>query len=166
MGNGDMSKIRIAKAAAEKALAAELARTEAQARAAWKFAAGIIVVTGFQLRDVKSLVEAPLPWVKILCGVSLAVLIAALLLAILGLRAKGVSPYPRGFKLWETLKPETVSSDAAEEAVVQMLLQTREQNSRLNDAKDRLLWWCGWLFFAGALLVTGGQLLDAFADWT
>lgn len=161
-----MSKILIAKDAAEKAFGAELDRADAQMRGACKFVAGILVVLGFQLREVKSLVESPSHWVKILCGLSFGVLAASLFLAFHGVQARSYAHYPRGQKLWENLKPENVSSADAEEAIVQMLLQTREQNARLNDAKCRVLGWCGWLFFAGVLLVAGCQLLEAIADWT
>jgi hypothetical protein len=161
-----MGKILIIKDAAEKALAAELGRTDNLVRSSWKFAAGIIVVLGFQLREIKAMVESPSLWVKVLCCCSLAVLGASLLLAFYGLQLNGYGHYPRGNRLWENLKPESVSDDAAEEALVQMLLQTREQNARLNDARNRVLSWCGWLFVAGVLLVTGSQVLEAFADWT
>lgn len=161
-----MSKLLLAKEAAEKALTAEMNRTESRLRDAWKFTAGIIVVIGFQMRDIKSLVESPSPWVKILCCLSLAVLSGSLTLAFQGLQVKGYGHYPRGQKLWESLKPETISADSAEEGLVQMLLQTREQNAKLNDAKTRVLCWCGWLFFSGLLLVAGTQLLDAFENWT
>jgi hypothetical protein len=156
----------MAKDVAEKASAAELGRAESLVRQAEKFAAGIIVVMGFQLCVVKTLAESPSPWVKSLCGLSLAVLSVALFLAFYGLQTKGYAHCPRGCKLWENLKPETVSLEAAEEALVQMLLQIREQNARLNDAKNRLLGRCGWLLFAGALLVAGCQFLDAVQDWT
>jgi hypothetical protein len=161
-----MGKILIAKDAAEKALTAELARTDSLTQAAWKFAAGIIVVLGFQLRDVRTLVESPSPWVKILCCMALGILGVALFLAFRSLRAKGHGHYPRGNKLWENLKPESVSEEEAQEALVQMLLQTREQNARLNDATTRVLNWCGWLFLSGILLAAGCQLLDAFENWT
>jgi hypothetical protein len=46
-----MSKISIVKKAAEKAIAAESDRTVHLLRKAEKFAAGIIIVTGFQLLD-------------------------------------------------------------------------------------------------------------------
>ena len=62
------------------------------------------------------------------------------------------------------MKPENISEDAAQEALVQLLLETREQNARLNDAKVKALSCCGWLLFAGFLLVAGSQLLDAFVD--
>jgi hypothetical protein len=58
------------------------------------------------------------------------------------------------------LKAESVSEVAAQEALVQMLLETREQNARLNDVKVKSLFWCGWLLFAGYLLVAGSQLLN------
>jgi hypothetical protein len=161
-----MSKILIAKDAAEKAFSAELSRTESQSRNAWKLAAGILVVMAFQLREVKSMVESPSHWVKILCGVSLAILAVALILAFQGLQTRGNANYPRGNKLWENLKPENISPEAAEEALVQMLLQTREQNARLNDARSRILAWCGWLFCAGSLVVVSSQLLEAISDWT
>lgn len=161
-----MTKILIAKDAAEKALVAEFERTESLGREAWKMALGIIVVLGFQLQDIRTLAESPSSWVKILVGLSLAVLSAGFLLVMQSLRTKGYGQYPRGNKLWETLKPEGVSEEAAEEALVQMLLQTREQNARLNDAKSRLLNWCGWLLLAGVLLVVGSQVLDAFENWT
>jgi hypothetical protein len=120
-----MSKVRIARDAAEQALTAELSRTESRVRDAWRYAVGIIVVLGFQVRDLKGLVESPSPWVKLLVFLSLGVLGAALLLACRALQVGDYSHYPRGQKLWETIKPETVSEAAAEEALVLMLLQTR-----------------------------------------
>jgi hypothetical protein len=161
-----MSKLLLAKDAAEKALAIELSRTGSLLRSAGMFAAGNVVALGVQLRDLKALVESPSPLVKLLCCLSLAVLGASLLLACHGVQARGYGQYPRGQKLWESLKPEGVSADAAEEAVVQMRLQTREQNARLNDGRTRLLGWCAWLFATGSLLVAGSQLLDAFESWT
>jgi hypothetical protein len=161
-----MNKILIAKDAAEKAMAAEARRTESLLRVAGKFAAGIVVVLGFQLLDMKTLLESPSPWVKDSSCISIAILSLALFFAFRGFRLSGYADYPRGLQLWETLKPETVSEAAAEEALVQVLLKAREQNARLNDAKIRALYWCGWLFFAGILLVAGTQLLDGFVDWT
>ncbi len=159
-----MSKIAIVKEAAEKAIAAESERTAQLLRKAEKFAAGIIIVAGFQLLDVRTLLESPSPWVKISCYLSLAVLFVALLFAFGGMRTNGYVNYPRGKKLWDNLKPEDVSEDAALEALVQLLLETREQNARLNDAKVKSLFWCGGLFFAGFVLVAGSQLLEAFVE--
>jgi hypothetical protein len=161
-----MSKLLIAKDAAEKAWSVELARTESRSREAWRFAVVTMVVLGFQVRDLKALVESPSPWVKILSYLSLAALGGAACLAIYVLQLNGHSHYPRGQKLWENLKPETVTDEAAEEALVLLLLQTREQNAKLNDARTRILRWCGWLFLGGLLLVAGSQLLEALADWT
>jgi hypothetical protein len=161
-----MAKILIAKGAAEKALAAELGRTECLVRGAWKFAAGIIIVLGFQLRDIRTLVESPSPWVKIFGCAAVAVLCAALFLAFRGLPTRGWNHYPRGNRLWENLKPDNVSTEAAEEALVQTLLQAREQEARLNDARSRALQWCARLSFAGVVLVAGTQVLDAFENWT
>ena len=159
-----MSKILIVREAAEKAIRAESDRTVLLLRKAERFAAGIIIVMGFQLLDVKTLLESPSPWVKISCYLSLAALGISLFFAFRGMRVKGYADYPRGNKLWDNLKPENVSEDAAQEALVQMLLQTREQNARLNDAKVNSLFWCGWLLFAGFLLVASSQLLDALVD--
>ena len=161
-----MSKLLIAKEAAERALTVEWGRKESQLRDAWKFAAGIIVALGFQLRDVKSLVESPSPYVKILCCLSFVVLSAALLVVFACLQSNGYSHYPRGQKLWDSLKPENVSETEAEEAVLLMMLQTREQNAKSNDARGRGLRWAGWLFPAGVLLVVATQLLEAYFDWT
>jgi len=161
-----MSKLLAAKDAAEKALAVEFGRTESRLRDAWKFAAGIILALGFQLREVKSLVESPSPCVKILCCLSFAVLGVALVLVIACLQSNGYGQYPRGQKLWDSLKPESVSETDAEEALLLMLLQTREQNAKLNDARNRVLRWGGWLFLSGVLLITATQLLDAFVSWT
>jgi len=133
-------------------------------RKAGLYAAGIIVVTGYQLLDLRTLLASSSPWVRMVCYVSLAVLGVALFFAFRGMRLKGYAGYPRGNKLWINLKPENVSEDAAREALVQMLLETREQNARLNDSKVNSLFWCGWLFFTGFLLVAGSQLLDAFVD--
>ncbi|HTV40392.1 MAG TPA: hypothetical protein VMF08_07445 [Candidatus Sulfotelmatobacter sp.] len=159
-----MSKILIAKDAAEKAMVAETSRMESLLREAGKLVAGIIIVLGFQLLDAKTLLESTSPWVKILCYASLAALSVSLLFAMTGLRTTGHSNYPRGNKLWDNLKPDTITEEAAEEAIVQMLLKTREQNAILNDVKARWLFWCGRLFVTGVLLVIGSQLLDAYID--
>jgi len=158
-----MSKFSLVKEAAEKALLAEQDRTDGLAGEGNKLAAGIIIVLGFQLLDVRALLESSSPAAKIFCHIAMALLGLALLLVLCSRPAKGSAGYPRGFALWDSLKPETVSEEAAEEAFVQMLLKTREQNARLNDAQTRLLHWCRWVFFAGILAVAGSQLLDAFA---
>ena len=155
-----MSKISIVKEAAEKAITAESDRTAQLLRKADMLAAGTIVVTGFQLMDANNVLGSSSHWTDILYYLSLAVLSAALFFAFRGMQAKGYAGYPRGKKLWDTLKPENVSEDAAQEALVQMLLDTREQNARLNDAKIKSLFWCGWLLFAGFLLVVASQLLN------
>jgi hypothetical protein len=159
-----MSKISIVKEAAEKAIVAESVRTAHFLRKAERFAAGIIIVAGFQLLDAKTLLESSSPWVKILCCASLGVLGVSLFFAFCGMRDKGYADYPRGSKLWDNLKPENVSEDAAQEALVHLLLKTREQNAQLNDAKVNSLFWSGWLLFVGFLLVAGSQLLDAFVN--
>lgn len=159
-----MSKVLIAKDAAEKATVAETARTESLARQAGRFAAAGIVVLGFQLMDTKTLLESPSPSVKVLCYISLATLGAAMFFAFFTLAPKGHAHYPRGNKLWETLKPDNVTEDAAEEAIVQLLLKSREQNALSNDAKARSLFSSGALLLAGILLVAASQLLDAYID--
>jgi hypothetical protein len=159
-----MSKISIVKEAAEKAAAAESDRTARLLRKAEMFAAGITIVIGFQLLDVKTLLESASQPVKYLSYLSLAVLFISLVFAFRGMQLKGYADYPRGKKLWDNLKPENISEEAAQEALVQLLLETREQNARLNDAKVKSLACCGWLLFAGFLLVAGSQLLDAFVD--
>ena len=161
-----MSKILIVKDAVEKAIATESVRTVHLLRRAEWLAAGIIIVTGFQLLDVKTLLESSSQPVKWSCCVSLAVLGVALFFSILGMRLKGYADYPRGQKLWNNLKPETVTEEVAQEAIIQSLLETRETNARLNDAKVKALFWCGWLLFVGFLLVVGSQFLDAYADMT
>ena len=158
-----MSKISMVKEVAEKAIAAEAGRTMHLVRKAEIYAAGIIITTGYQLLDVKALLESS-PWVRILCHSSLVVLAIALLFAFCGMGLKGQADYPRGNKLWVNLKPENISEEAAQEALVQMLLETREQNARLNDARVNALCWCGWLFFGGCLLVAGSQLLDGLVN--
>jgi hypothetical protein len=159
-----MSKISIVKEVAETAIRAESDRIVHLLRKAELYAAGIIIVMGFQLLDVKTLLESSSQWVKILCYASLGILGLALFFAFRGMRLKGHADYPRGNKLWVNLKPDNITEEAAQEALVQMLLETREQNARLNDAKVKALFWCGWLFFAGFLLVAGSQVLDAFVD--
>jgi hypothetical protein len=159
-----MSKISIVKDAAEKAVLAELNRTESLLRESGKLAAGIVVVMGFQLLDAKALLESSSPWAKITCYFSLSVLSISLLLAFYSQQVKGYANYPRGYALWDNMKPENVSEETAEEALVQMLLKTREQNARLNDVKTRVLYWCRWLLFIGILFLVGSQLLDGFAN--
>jgi hypothetical protein len=159
-----MSKITIVKKAAEKAMSTENDRTKHLLGRAEKFMAGTIVVTGFQLLNVPTLLESPSQWVKALCYLALAALSLSLFFGLCSLRLKGYAGYPRGDKLWENLKTEDVSEDAAELAIIQLLLKTREQNAKLNDAKVGLLFWCGWLFFAGFVLVVSSYLLDAFVN--
>jgi uncharacterized membrane protein YgdD (TMEM256/DUF423 family) len=159
-----MSKIAIVKEAAEKALAAETDRTAQLHARAEKFVAGIIIVIGFQLFNIMALLESSSPWVKISGGLSLGALSLALFFGFGSLRLKGYAGYPRGDKLWENLKAEEVSEEAAALAVIQLLLKNREQNAKLNDAKTGWLAWCGWLFFAGVLLVVASLVLYALAS--
>jgi len=159
-----MSKISIVKEVAEKAITAEADRTVHLLRKADTFAAGTIIVTGFQLLNANNLLGSSSQWANLLYYLSLAVLSVSLFFAFHGMRIKGYAAYPRGNKLWDNLKPENVSEEAAQEALVQMLLQSREQNARLNDAKVNSLFWCGWLLFAGFLLVAGSQLLNAILN--
>lgn len=154
----------IAKEAAEKAMLAENDRTRYLLGLAEKFVAGIIIVTGFQLLGVPTLLESSPSWINALCYLALAALSLSLFFGFYSMRLKGYAGYPRGDKLWETLKPENVSGDAAEQAVVQLLLKSREQNAKLNDATAGSLFWCGWLFFVGFLLVVSSQLLAALAN--
>jgi hypothetical protein len=158
-----MNKITIAKDAAEKAMAAENDRTRHLLGRTEKSVAGIVIVAGFQLMNVPTLLESSQS-VKVLCYLSLAVLSFALFFGLCSMRLKGYAGFPRGDKLWENLKSEEVSEVAAEQAIVHLLLKTREQNAKLNDANAGLLFWCGWLFFAGFLLVTGSQLLNAVTN--
>jgi hypothetical protein len=156
-----MSKITIVKEAAEKAMNAENDRTRHLFGRAEKFIAGIIIVTGFQLSDMANLLESSSQWAKASCYLALAALGLSLLFGFCSLRFKAYAGYPRGDKLWENLKSDDVSEDAAGQAIIQLLLKTREQNAKLNDAKAGLLYWCGWLFFGGFLLVAASHLLDA-----
>jgi hypothetical protein len=157
-----MSKLSMVRDMAEKVLLAELSRTQSLLQEAGKLAAGIVIVLGFQLLDARTLMDSSSPWAKKACYLSFIVLSAALWLAFCGMQAKGYTSYPQGNTLWDKLKPENVSETDAEEALVQMLLKTRDQNARLNDAKVRVLYWCRWLLFAGILVLVGSQLLDAF----
>lgn len=159
-----MNKILIIKAAAEQTMTAECDRTRQLHGRAEKFVAGIIIVTGFFLPGLPNLMESSLPWVKVSCVLALAVLGLALFFGFHSLRFNGFAGYPRGDKLWENLKSEEVSDEAAEQAVIQLLLKSREQNAKLNDAKTGSLFWCGWLFFAGLLLVAGSHLMNVL-EW-
>jgi len=159
-----MSKTSIVREVAEKAAVAESDRTQSLLGKAEKYTAAVIIVIGYQLLDVKTLLESLSPWVKASSCAPLIVLGASLFFALQGMRLKGYAHFPRGNALWDKLAPETVSEDAAQEALVQLLLNTREQNARLNDAKVKLLVWSRWLFFTGVLLVAAGQWLDALID--
>ena len=159
-----MSKISIVKEAAEKAMTAEGDRANQLAGRGEKLLAGIIIATGFQLLDTPTLLDASSSPVKVTCCLSLAALALAALLGFWSLRPAGYAGYPRGEKLWETLKTEDVSEEAASQAVVQLLLKNREQNAKLNDAKASSVFWCGWLLFAGIILVVASHLLDALAN--
>jgi len=159
-----MSKISLAKDAAEKAMQTELNLAEHLVREGGKLVAGIGVVIGFQLLDAKALMESSSAWAKASCYVSLGLLSVALLPAFCSQQLKSYASYPRGNTLWDNLKPDDVSEETAEEALVHMLLKTREQNARLNDAKIRVLSACRWLFLIGIIVLVAGQLADAFAN--
>jgi hypothetical protein len=159
-----MNKILIIKETAEKAVAAETDRAKQLFGRAEKLAAGIVIVTGFQLWNVTGMLDPSSRWVNDLCYLSLGVLNLSWLFTFYSMRLKGYAVYPRGDKLWETLKSEKVSDNDAEQAIIQLLLKNREQNARLNDAKMRLLFWCGSLFFVGFLLVIISRLLAALAN--
>ena len=145
-------------------MTAESDRTRHLLGVAEKFVAGAVIVTGFQLMGLATLLESSSLLGKIFCYLSLAALGLSMFFGFYSLRLKGYAGYPRGDKLWETLKPENVSENAAEESLIQLLLKTREQNAKLNDAKAGSLFWCGWLLFAGVLLVASSQLLNALAN--
>ena len=159
-----MTKLSIAREAAEKAFAVEEETAKQLLARAEKLLAGIIIVTGFQLLDVTYLLGSSSQWVKALCCAALAALSLASFFGFCSLRLSGYSGYPRGDKLWENLKSETVSDETAEMAVIQLLLKNREQNAKLNDAKIRSLFWCRWLFFGGLSLVTASQLFGVIAS--
>jgi hypothetical protein len=156
-----MSKFSLAKDAVEKASSAEHNRTEMLARESRWLAAGIIIVLGFQLLDAKALLESPSPGAKLTGCISVAVLGLALFLTFCSQQTKAYANYLRGCALWDNLKPDSVSEQMAEEALLQMLLKTREQNARQNDTRTRLLYWSRWLLFAGIVLLAVSQLLDA-----
>jgi hypothetical protein len=158
-----MNKISIIMETAEKAMAAEADRAGQLLGRAEKFAAGIVIVTGFQLWNLTGMLDPSSRWASDSCYLSLAVLSLSLVFAVYCLRLKGYTGYPRGDKLWETLKSENVSDDDAEQAIIQLLLKSREQNAKFNDAKMGLLFWCGVLFVVGFLLVIISRLLAALA---
>jgi hypothetical protein len=159
-----MNKISIIKDAAEKAVVAELSRTEFLSREGWKLTAGTVVVLGFQLLDARALLESNSAGAKTSCYASLALMGLSLLLTLCSQQVKDYASYPRGYALWDNLKPENVSGESAEEALMQMLLKTREQNARQNDVRTRLLYWSRWLLFAGILSVAASQMFDAFTN--
>jgi hypothetical protein len=158
-----MNKISIIMETAEKAMAAETGRAEQLLGRAEKFAAGIAIVTGFQLWNLTGMLDPSSRWASDSCYLSLGVLSLSLLFAFYSLRLKGYAGYPRGDKLWETLKSANVSDSDAEQAIIQLLLKNREQNAKLNDAKMRWLFWCGLLFVVGFLFVIVSRLLAALA---
>ncbi|MGH7992041.1 MAG: hypothetical protein ACREDQ_00875 [Limisphaerales bacterium] len=159
-----MNKVSIIRETAEKALAAETNRAGQLLSRAEKFAGGTVIVTGFQLLNLTDLLNPASRWINVTCYLSLAVLSLSLLSAFWSMRLKGYAGYPRGDTLWETLKSEGVSDDAAEQAIIQLLLKNREQNAKLNDARAGLVFWCGVLFLIGFLLVIVSHLLAAFAN--
>lgn len=158
-----MSKSSIIKDAAEKALASENDRATRLFGKAEKITAGIIVVTGFQVLSAPNVLGSGSLWAQCVCYFAFAVLGLSLFFGFFSMRSRGYADYPRGDKLWEILKPENVSEDAAHEAIIQMLLRNREQNAKVNDAKARTLAICGWLLFAGFLLGVASQLLAPLA---
>lgn len=156
-----MSKARIIQEAAEKAAAAEVDRTRLLLARAEKFSAAIIVLVGFQLLGANYMLACASLWIRGMCYLSLAFLGVSLFCAVWSLKVKDYAGYPRGNRAWDNLKADDISESAAEEAVIQMLLNTREQNAKLNDAKTRWLFWSGWLLFGGIGLIIGSHLLAA-----
>lgn len=158
-----MNKISLIKETAEKASAEENARANDLICRAEKLVTSIIIIMAFLLLNVPQLLQSSSPWTKPLCYLALGTLSVSFFLGLYGTRLKAYSVYPRGDKLWENLKPDEVSQDAAEQAIIQLLLKTREQNAKLSDAKANLLSWCRWLFFAGFLLVIAGRVISGLA---
>lgn len=156
-----MDKISLIREMAEKAMNGETVRMHYLIARGEKLLAGIIIVTGFQMLDVPNLLASGSPSVKVLCFLSLAVLGLSLFFGFACIGIKDHSGYPREDKLLENLKPENVSDEAAEQAIIQLLLKARERNAKLNDTRIKLLSPCGWLFLTGFLLVSGSQLLAA-----
>jgi hypothetical protein len=156
-----MSKFSLAKDAVEKASSAEQNRTETLVRESRWLAAGTVIVLGFQLLDAKALLESSSPSAKITGCASVAILGLSLFLTFCSQQIKIYPNYLRGYALWDNLKPDSVSEQMAEDALMQMLLKAREQNTRLNDTRTRLLYWSRWLLFAGIVLLAVSQLLDA-----
>ncbi len=159
-----MNKTYTVKDAAEKAMAAENDRTKQLTGRVEKLVAGIILATGFQLLNIPNLLESPSVWGRGLCFLALAILGLSLFFGLRALPARGYAGYPREDKLWENLRPENVSDEAAEQALIQWLLKTRERNAKLNDNKTKSLFWGVWLFFGGFLLVVTSQLLAALSN--
>lgn len=158
-----MSKISLIKETAEKAMAAENERAKRLLGRAEKLTAGTIIVIGFQIVSAPNLLGSGSLWAEVACYAALAVLALAVFLAFFSMRLKGYVEYPREDKLLEVLKPENISQEAAEEAITQLLLRSREQNAKLNDAKTRALSRCGWVLCAGFLLAAISQLLAPLA---
>jgi hypothetical protein len=158
-----MNKTSIIRDTAEKALAGENSRAAHLVSQAEKLTAVIIIVMGFQVLSASNVLGSGSPWAERVCYLALAVLGLSLFVAFFSIQSRAYADYPRGNKLWETLKPGTVSEDAAQEAIIQVLLRNREENAKLNDAKTRALSICGWLLFAGFLLGIGSQLLAPLA---
>ena len=156
-----MNKILIIKEAAKKASSEENKRAEQLVCRAEKLVTSILIITAFQLFNVRNLLESPSPWTKAICYSSLPILSLSLFLGLYGTKLKGYTAYPRGDQLLENLTPDDVSQDAADKAIIQLLLKTREQNAKLNDVKVKLLSWCRWLLFGGFLLVVTGRFLAA-----
>lgn len=158
-----MSKISIVRQAAEMALSAETDRSRCLLGRAEKLTAAALVVSGFQLVAASGVLGSGSPWAEGSVYLALALLALSLFHGFYAMGFKGYADYPRGDKLWEALKPENVSPDSAQEAVIQLLLRNREQNAKLNDAKARSLSRCGWLLFAGFVVCAAGQLLAPLA---
>lgn len=158
-----MNKISIIKEAAEKAMIAETDRAKLLSDRAEKFTAGIILIAGFQLLSAANVLGSGSSWAEGSYYLALTTLGLSLFFGFYSMQFKGYADYPREDKLWETLAPENVSQDAAEEAIILLLLKNREQNAKLNDNRASLLSRCRWLLFAAFLLVAISQLLAPLA---
>ncbi|HTR43306.1 MAG TPA: hypothetical protein VMH87_16970 [Pseudomonadales bacterium] len=159
-----MNKISLIREAAEKAAYEENIRAKELICRAEKLLIGVILVAAFHLLNVPELLESSSPWTKPLCYLALGFLSLSMFLGLYGARLKTYTAYPRGDKLWDNLKPDEVSRETAEQAIIQLLLKAREQNAKLSDAKEKVLSVCRWLFFAGFLLVVTGRLLAGLAN--
>jgi hypothetical protein len=161
-----MGKIEIIVRESEKSFLMEQTRKRTLTERADKFIGAAAVIVGFQLTQISNLAlsgnrrQILHGWFSIGALVALAF---SVLLTMLSMRVQEYHSYPRGTKLIDELKDESITEDVAEIKIARMYLSAHDINAQINDERARLLSVGGILLVVGLGLAAVSYLITKFA---